>query len=171
MGRDRRGKKRSYCMTIPCDCNDYEMPRPNGGNDCDYCGCKPTKHALVIDDDDSDDDKTDPKQGAVTANPDVESPMNPSKKVKTGLDDDMKGLEPKNCSKELGRDVDDADDAVVLVDNDEESSGPCEGEWSFKGSLPPSKNKNKLDKDLYCTLHMFVLIRFIQRNQKAIGTQ
>ena len=35
----------------------------------------------------------------------------------------------------------------------------------IKGSLSPSKNENKLDKDFYCTLHKFVLIRFIQRNQ------
>ena len=35
----------------------------------------------------------------------------------------------------------------------------------LKGSLYPSKNENKLHKDLYCTLHKFVLIRFIQRNQ------
>ena len=35
----------------------------------------------------------------------------------------------------------------------------------LKGSLSPSKNENKLDKDFYCTLHKFVLIRFIQRNQ------
>ena len=33
-----------------------------------------------------------------------------------------------------------------------------------KGSLSPSKNENKLAKDLYYTLHKFVLIRFIQRN-------
>ena len=35
----------------------------------------------------------------------------------------------------------------------------------IKGSLSPSKNENKLDKDFYCTLHKFVLMRFIQRNQ------
>ena len=35
----------------------------------------------------------------------------------------------------------------------------------FKGSLSPLKNENKLDEDFYCTLHKFVLIRFIQRNQ------
>ena len=35
----------------------------------------------------------------------------------------------------------------------------------FKGSLSPSKNENKGDKDFYCTLYKFVLIRFIQRNQ------
>ena len=35
----------------------------------------------------------------------------------------------------------------------------------FKGSLSPSKNKNKSDKDFFCTLHKFVLMRFIQRNQ------
>ena len=35
----------------------------------------------------------------------------------------------------------------------------------FKGSLSPSKNENKLDKDLYWTFHKFVLIRFIQRYQ------
>ena len=34
-----------------------------------------------------------------------------------------------------------------------------------KGSLSASKNENKRDKDFYCTLHKFVLIRFIQRNQ------
>ena len=34
-----------------------------------------------------------------------------------------------------------------------------------KGSLSPSKNESKRDKDFYCTLHKFVLIRFIQRNQ------
>ena len=37
--------------------------------------------------------------------------------------------------------------------------------WGLKGSLSPSKNENKLDKDFYCTLHKYVLIRFIQRNQ------
>ena len=36
---------------------------------------------------------------------------------------------------------------------------------TFKGSLSPSKNESKRDKDFYCTLHKFVLIRFIQRNQ------
>ena len=35
----------------------------------------------------------------------------------------------------------------------------------IKGSLSPLKNENKLDEDFYCTLHKFVLIRFIQRNQ------
>ena len=35
----------------------------------------------------------------------------------------------------------------------------------FKGSLSPLKNENKLDEDFYCTLHKFVLIRFIQRHQ------
>ena len=35
----------------------------------------------------------------------------------------------------------------------------------LKGSLSPLKNENKLDEDFYCTLHKFVLIRFIQRNQ------
>ncbi len=98
-------------MTITCDCEDYEMPMTDGGNACDYCGCKPTKHALVMDD-----DKTDPKQS--------ESEMNPSKKAKA---DDIKGLEAEYGSRELGSrdaDVDDADE-VVLVDNDEESSGPC----------------------------------------------
>ena len=35
----------------------------------------------------------------------------------------------------------------------------------FKGSLSPLKNENKLDKDFYCTLHKFVLIRIIRRNQ------
>ena len=35
----------------------------------------------------------------------------------------------------------------------------------FKGSLSPSKNESKRDKDFYCTLHKYVLIRFIQRNQ------
>ena len=35
----------------------------------------------------------------------------------------------------------------------------------LKGSRSPSKNENKGDKDFYCTLHKFVLIRFIQRNQ------
>ena len=35
----------------------------------------------------------------------------------------------------------------------------------FEGSLSPSKNENKHHKDLYCTLHKFVLIRFLQRNQ------
>ena len=34
-----------------------------------------------------------------------------------------------------------------------------------KGSLSHSKNENKLDKDFCCTLHNYVLIRFIQRNQ------
>ena len=37
--------------------------------------------------------------------------------------------------------------------------------FAFKGSLSPSKNDHKLDKDLYCTLHKFVLIPFIQKNQ------
>ena len=36
---------------------------------------------------------------------------------------------------------------------------------ALKGSLSPSKNESKRDKDFYCTLHKFVLIRFIQRNQ------
>ena len=36
---------------------------------------------------------------------------------------------------------------------------------AVKGSLSPLKNENKLDEDFYCTLHKFVLIRFIQRNQ------
>ena len=31
--------------------------------------------------------------------------------------------------------------------------------------MSPLKNENKLDEDFYCTLHTFVLIRFIQRNQ------
>ena len=35
----------------------------------------------------------------------------------------------------------------------------------IKGSLSPLKNENKLDEDFYCTLHKFVLIRFIHRNQ------
>ena len=35
----------------------------------------------------------------------------------------------------------------------------------FKGSLSRSKNENKLDKDLHCTLEREVLIRLIQRNQ------
>ena len=35
----------------------------------------------------------------------------------------------------------------------------------LKGSLSPSNNENKVDKDLYCTLERLVLIRFIQRNQ------
>ena len=35
----------------------------------------------------------------------------------------------------------------------------------IKGSLSPSKNEKKLDKDFCCTLHKYVLIRFIQRNQ------
>ena len=35
----------------------------------------------------------------------------------------------------------------------------------LKGSLSPSKNESKLDKDFYCTRHKYVLIRFIQRNQ------
>ena len=39
------------------------------------------------------------------------------------------------------------------------------GQTAFKGSLSPSKNKNKSDKDFYCTLHKFVLMRFIQRNR------
>ena len=36
---------------------------------------------------------------------------------------------------------------------------------ALQAVCPPSKNENKLDKDFYCTLHKFVLIRFIQRNQ------
>ena len=39
-------------------------------------------------------------------------------------------------------------------------------QYVVKGSLSPSKNKNKRNKDFYCTLHKFVLIRFIQRNQR-----
>ena len=35
----------------------------------------------------------------------------------------------------------------------------------LKGSLSPSKNENKLDKDRYCTLLKVVLMCFIQRNQ------
>ena len=35
----------------------------------------------------------------------------------------------------------------------------------IKGSLSRSKNENKLDKDLYCTIEREVLIRLIQRNQ------
>ena len=35
----------------------------------------------------------------------------------------------------------------------------------LKGSLSPSKNDHKLDKDLFSTLHKFELIRFIQRNK------
>ena len=31
----------------------------------------------------------------------------------------------------------------------------------LKGSLPPSKNDNNIDKDLYCAFQKFVLIRFI----------
>ena len=39
-------------------------------------------------------------------------------------------------------------------------------DWlKFKGSLSRSKNENKLDKDLYCTLEREVLIRLLQRNQ------
>ena len=40
-----------------------------------------------------------------------------------------------------------------------------EGGSALKGSLSPLKNENKLDEDFYCTLHKFVLIRFVQRNQ------
>ena len=39
-----------------------------------------------------------------------------------------------------------------------------------KGSLSPSKNENRLDKDFYSTLHKFVLIRFIQRDQGHRGS-
>ena len=35
----------------------------------------------------------------------------------------------------------------------------------FKGSLPPSKNENELDKDLCCTLHKFGLICVIKTNK------
>ena len=41
----------------------------------------------------------------------------------------------------------------------------CTLDASVKGCLYPSKDENKLDKDLYCTLHKFVLLRFIQINQ------
>ena len=36
---------------------------------------------------------------------------------------------------------------------------------SFKGRLSPSKNEHKTDKDLYCIIQTFVLIRFSQRNE------
>ena len=36
---------------------------------------------------------------------------------------------------------------------------------TVKGSLSPLKKENKLNEDLYCTRHKFVLIRFIQINQ------
>ena len=39
------------------------------------------------------------------------------------------------------------------------------GAIDVKSSLSPSKNENKLDKDLCCTLLKFVLMCFIQRNQ------
>eukprot|EP00112_Aurelia_sp_Birch-Aquarium-sp1_P020447 Seg5277.3 transcript_id=Seg5277.3/GoldUCD/mRNA.D3Y31 product="hypothetical protein" protein_id=Seg5277.3/GoldUCD/D3Y31 len=45
MGVDRRGKKRKRCLQAACDCEEYELPKE--GNNCDYCGCKPTKHELV----------------------------------------------------------------------------------------------------------------------------
>ena len=47
MGVDRRGKKRKRCLQAECDCDEYEMPME--GNDCDYCGCKPTKHEVEQD--------------------------------------------------------------------------------------------------------------------------
>lgn len=48
MGIDRREKKRTHCMVKECDCTDYELPEC--GNECDYCGCKPTKHAVEEED-------------------------------------------------------------------------------------------------------------------------
>ena len=62
MGIDRRGKKRSYCMIASCDCEDYDLPM-NDGNDCEYCGCKPTKHAVDV----MNNDTTVPKQCTVTS--------------------------------------------------------------------------------------------------------
>ncbi len=47
MGINRRGKKRTHCMVQECDCTDYELP--GCGNECDYCGYKPTKHAVEHD--------------------------------------------------------------------------------------------------------------------------
>ena len=41
----------------------------------------------------------------------------------------------------------------------------CIDVGSFQGSLSPSKNRNKLDKNLYCAYHKFVRSYFIQRNQ------
>eukprot|EP00112_Aurelia_sp_Birch-Aquarium-sp1_P024589 Seg7835.2 transcript_id=Seg7835.2/GoldUCD/mRNA.D3Y31 product="hypothetical protein" protein_id=Seg7835.2/GoldUCD/D3Y31 len=110
-------------MTIPCDCDDYELPK-NDGNDCDYCGCKPTKHAVV-------------KESTVitstsTSNRDVGlgSLMSPIKKARNALEfneDISISLEPSSLEENCGSN--DAADEVVRVDSEEESSGPCEGEY------------------------------------------
>ena len=44
---DSTGKLRGACTQCGSgECAAYQ--RPAAGNDCDYCGCKPTKHALVV---------------------------------------------------------------------------------------------------------------------------
>ena len=44
MGKDKRGRERRQCTE--CDCEEYEPPTDDG-HDCDFCGCKPTKHACA----------------------------------------------------------------------------------------------------------------------------
>lgn len=48
MGKDKRGTERLHCAD--CDCEEYEQPM-NGGHDCGFCGCKPTKHKRAIPED------------------------------------------------------------------------------------------------------------------------
>ena len=41
MVKDKREIERLHCTD--CDCNEYENPN-DVGNNCAFCGCKPTKH-------------------------------------------------------------------------------------------------------------------------------
>ena len=46
MGKDKRGIERLQCTD--CDCEEYEKPN-DGGHNCAFCGCKPSKHERTTD--------------------------------------------------------------------------------------------------------------------------